>query len=44
MVGITVEVLWMISDGIVDFGFFVNFHKSGPGKIFSFWTISEHDI
>ena len=44
MVSVTLEVLWMISDRIVDFRFFVNFHRSGPGKIFGFSTISEHDI
>ena len=44
MLSVTLEVLWMISDRIVDFRFFVNFQRSGPGKIFSFWTISEHDI
>ena len=31
----------MVSDSIVDFWFFVKFHKSGPAKIFSFWTITE---
>ena len=34
--------LWMFSDRIVDFQFFVKFHRSGPAIIFSFWTITEH--
>ena len=42
MVSITLEGLWMVSDRIVDFRFFVKFHRSGPAKIFSFWTITEH--
>ena len=42
MVSITLEGLWMVSDRIVDFWFFVKFHRSGPAKIFSFWTITEH--
>ena len=42
MVSITLEGLWMVSDRIVDFQFFVKFHRSGPAKIFSFWTITEH--
>ena len=42
MVSITLEGLWMVSDRIVDFGFFIKFHRSGPAKIFSFWTITEH--
>ena len=42
MVSITLEGLWMVSDRIVDFWFFVKFHRSGPAKIFSFWTIMEH--
>ena len=28
MVSVTLEVLWMISDRIVDFRFFVKFHRS----------------
>ena len=32
MVSITLEKLWMISDKIVDFRFFVNFHRSGPNN------------
>ena len=42
MVNITLEELWMVSDRIVNFGFFVKFHRSGPAVIFSFWTITEH--
>ena len=42
MVSITLEGLWMVSDRIVDFKFFVKFHRSGPAKLFSFWTITEH--
>ena len=42
MVNITLEELWMVSDRIVNFGFFVKFHRSGPAIIFSFWTITEH--
>ena len=36
MVSITLEGFWMFSDRIVDFRFFVKFHRSGPAKIFSF--------
>ena len=42
MVYITLEGLWMFSDRIVDFQFFVKFHMSGPAIIFSFRTIMEH--
>ena len=42
MVSITLEGFWMVSDRIVDFWIFVKFHRSGPAKIFSFWTITEH--
>ena len=42
MVSVTLEGLWMVSDGIVDFRFFVKFHKSGPAIIFSFWALREH--
>ena len=42
MVSITLDGFWMVSDRIVDFWFFVKFHRSGPAKIFSFWTITEH--
>ena len=41
IVSITLEGLWMVSDRIVDFQFFVKFHRSGPAKIFSFRTIME---
>ena len=43
MVIVTLEGLWMVADGIVDFRFFVKFHSSGPAIIFSFWTLREHD-
>ena len=42
MVSITLEGLWMVSDRIVDFRFFVKFYRSGPANIFSFRTITEH--
>ena len=42
MVSITLEKLWMVPDKIVDFLFFVKFHRSGPAIIFSFFTIMEH--
>ena len=42
MVSITQEGLWMFSDRIDDFLFFVKFHMSGPAIIFSFRTITEH--
>ena len=42
MVSVILEVLWMISNRIVDFRFFVKFHMSGPTIIFRFWTIREH--
>ena len=42
MVSITLERLWMVSDRIVDFRFFLKFHRSRPAKISSFWTITEH--
>ena len=42
MVSITLEGLWMVSDRIVNFQFFVQFHRSGPAIIFSFWTITKH--
>ena len=32
----------MFSDEIVDSLLFIKFHRSGPGKIFSFSTIMEH--
>ena len=36
MVSIPLEGLWMVSDRIVDFQFFMKFHRSGPGIIFIF--------
>ena len=42
MVNVSLEGLWMFSDRIVDFWFFVKFHSSGPPIIFSFWTLTEH--
>ena len=41
MVSITLDGLWMVTDRIDDFQFFVTFHRSGPEKIFSFRTITE---
>ena len=41
MVSITLEGLWMVSDRIVNFQFFVKFHRSGPAIIFSFGTITS---
>ena len=42
MVSITLEILWLFSERIFDFQFFVKFHRSGPAINFSFWTITEH--
>ena len=36
IISVTPEGLWMVSYRIVDFRFFVKFHRSGPAKIFSF--------
>ena len=36
IVSITLEGLWMVSDKIFDFQFFVKFHMFGPAIIFSF--------
>ena len=36
MVSITLEGLWLFSDRIVDFQFFVKFDRSGLAIIFSF--------
>ena len=36
MVCVTLEGLWMVSERIIDFQFFVKFHRSGPAIIFSF--------
>ena len=41
MISITLEGLWMVSDRIVNFQFFVKFHRSGPAIIFSFGTITS---
>ena len=41
MVSITLEGLWIVSDRIVNFQFFVKFHRSGPAIIFSFGTITS---
>ena len=40
---VLLEGLWMVSNRISGFQFFVKFHRSGPVIIFSFWTITEHD-
>ena len=42
IVRVSLEGLWMVSDRIVDFQFFVKFHRSGPAPIFCFWTLREH--
>ena len=42
MVSITLEGLWMFSERIVDFQFFIKFYRSGPAIIFSFLIITEH--
>ena len=42
MVSVILEGLRMVSGRIVDILFFVEFHRSGPAIIFSFWTITEH--
>ena len=41
MVIVTLEALWMVSDRIVDFWFFVKFNRFRPALIFSSWTIME---
>ena len=38
MVCVPLEELWMISDRIVDFRFFVKFHMSGLAKIIKFFN------
>ena len=35
-ISFTLEGLWMVSDKIIDFRFFVKFQMSGPAIIFSF--------
>ena len=42
MVSIPLEGLWMVSDRIVDFQFFIKFHRSSPAIIFIFWTMMKH--
>ena len=32
MVSITLEGLWMVSDEIFDFQFFIKFYRSGPAS------------
>ena len=41
MVTITLEGFRMFSDRIVDFQFFIEFHRSGPAIIFSYSTITS---
>ena len=41
MMSVTLERLWLVSDRIVDFRFFVKFYRSGPAIIFNFWTVME---
>ena len=41
MVSSTLEGLWMVSDRIVDFQFFVKFHRSLPAIIFRLLTITS---
>ena len=36
MVGVTLEGLWMVSDRIVDFRFFIKFDRSGYDRIVDF--------
>ena len=36
MMSVTLERLWLVSDSIVDFRFFVKFDRSGPAIIFNF--------
>ena len=42
MMSVTLERLWLVWDRIIDFRFFVKFHRSGPAIIFNSWTIMEH--
>ena len=35
MMSVTLERLWLVSDRIVEFRFFVKFHMSGPAIIFN---------
>ena len=36
MVCVTLEGLWMVSDRIINFRFFIKFHRSGPAIFFSY--------
>ena len=36
MMSVTLERLWLVCDIIIDFRFFVKFHRSGPAIIFNF--------
>ena len=36
MMSVTLERLWLVCDRIIDFRFFVKFHRSGPAIIFNF--------
>ena len=42
MVCVTLEGLWLISERIVDFRFFVKFHRSDLQYFSVFFTIREH--
>ena len=42
MVCVTLEGLCMVSDRIVNFRFFIKFHRSGHAIFFRFSTITEH--
>ena len=42
MMSVTLERLWLVCYRIIDFRFFVKFHRSGPAIIFNSWTIVEH--
>ena len=42
MASITLERLWMVSDRIVHFRFFVEFHRPRTAIICSFCTITQH--
>ena len=42
MMSVTLERLWLVCDRIIDFRFFVKFHRSGPAIIFNSWTVMEH--
>jgi len=42
MVCVTLEGLWMVSDRIVGFRFFIKFDRSRHALICSFWAITDH--